>query len=974
MPFKFAVTGLVFVALSSSCGPSDESELIVGASPELGDADQALATTTFLAQADGEAQSANPSTNLGAAAEFGADLDPVRQAFVRFTVANVPGRFTKATMRCYVTNATPDGPEIYAASSTWSESTLSWNNRPALYGAALVDLGAVGLGVWLDVDVTAAVKGNGTYTFALIADSYDAMACASRETGANAPQLVVQYETTARFTAAADAEVRSATPSTNYGSSAEFGADNSPIRHAYLRFEVAGVLGPIVKATLRCFVVNPSPDGPRLFLTSNQWAEKTLTYANRPAPAGSALADIGAAASGTWLSLNVTSAVKGNGTVSFVFVPTSGDALACSSREAAANRPELVLELGVLPAPVVDAGIAMDAGVAVDAGTPVVPTVTVGAVLPMNWNLGSLSGTVFYVGGPAALDSNPGTVTSPFKTVATALSKVVALTPTTIVVRSGEYREGQLVISQNKQVRLVNYPGERVSFVGSETFASGWTDEGSLSFHAYTPRPVNFGSGLDNASGFADPAAQYPDQAWVGTRALKQVLTKAEVSAGKFFVDSANQRLYLTAADRASGVVEASKLPWFLRMQGGPSSVEGVRIARYSNALGDYGVVRVEHATDRTTPLTGCALRHVEIVDSSMQALAVVTSQGVAPWVYPEDIVKNFTLDHVTIERSGWMGAAVVWVDGFYVKSTRIADSNPFDEFRHSPQSGAIKTSRVRNIVIEDSVFENNRSHGLWFDQSNYDVTIARVKSRNNSGTQLFWEISDKLLVIDSFFQSPVGGSNAVKVAGASGVRLVNNTIIGGKDSLGIYTDSRSIAGCANPSQPLCQNSFGSDRDDKRPAVATLDWLPRIDLMLNNLIMNPTAAGFCGGPVAVCLTTTNGAAVNPVETILHQADNARGIPATRLDGNVYVNGTGVLVRAGTGSFSAVSTWAAALAASPYGLSAQEVAGKSGASWASGAGPSAALTAQNHEAVAVPTDARINAYLPAGLRHYGVVTP
>ncbi len=1007
----------VALSLLSGCALDDEGGLVINTPVDDSAAEQALANVTFVAEADAEAQSASPSTAFGTGLEFGADQSPVRQGFVRFNVAGVPGTITRATLRCYVVNGSPDGPQVFSTANGWTESSLTWNTRPAPVGAALVDLGSVAVNAWLDVDVSSAVKANGTFSFTWVATSADAVACASRETGAQAPQLVVQYESAVHVAASADSEVRSSPATANYGTSTEIGSDGNPVRLAYLRFDVAGVTAPIKKATLRCYVVNGTTDGPRVFTVANSWSESALTYNNRPLPSGAALADTGAVAQGAWFAVDVSAAVKGNGSYSFLLDPTSTDALGCSSREATSNRPELLLELGVVAGvdagqPVdagtvpdagspVDAGSAVDAGGAIDSGTRVDAGVTVdagavvdagaavidagaavdagtaavvGAVLPHLWNLASLSGTVFYVGGAGAADSNPGTVTSPLATVAAALSKTAALTPTTIVVRGGTYREGLLTVPVNKQVRLVAYPGELVTFTGSQVFSSGWTTEGALSFHAYTAQPVNFGSGLFDTSPFADPAAQYPDQVWVGSQTLKQVLSKAEVVNGKFYVDAAAGRVYLTTADATAGVVEASKLAWFLRIQGGPTVVEGLRISRFSNALGDYGVVRVEHGSTRTTPLAGCVLRHLEIVDSAMQAIQMATAvwAGTAP-VYPEDIVKDVLVEHVTIERSNWMGMSATLVDGLTIRFAKITTSNLFNEFKYAPQSGALKTSRVRGIVIEDSVFENNHSHGLWFDQSNYDATLARVKSRGNLGTQLFWEISDRLLVIDSYFESPPGAANAIKIAGSSGVSLVNNTIVGGRDSIGVYTDSRSMPGCADPSQPLCPGSYSSDRDDYRPRIATIDWMPRLDLMLNNLVLNPET-GYCGGPVGMCITTHNSNATVTVQSILHGADASRGIPATRLDGDVYVNGTNAVVNSGGVNYLGITNFAAALAASPYNLGTQEAAGKSGASWGSGSGPSAALISKNAEAAPIPVDARLNAYLAAGTRRYGKVTP
>lgn len=151
------------------------------------------------------------------------------------------------------------------------------------------------------------------------------------------------------FPASADAEVRSATPNTNYGSSNELGSDRDPVRHAHLRFEVSGLSGPVHSATLRCYAKNGSVNGPALYRTQGAWSEQGLTWNNRPAITGPALVDLGNIPHGTWVEVDVTSVVQGNGRFDFAWIPTSTDSMICDSREAAARHPELRVEAVVDP-------------------------------------------------------------------------------------------------------------------------------------------------------------------------------------------------------------------------------------------------------------------------------------------------------------------------------------------------------------------------------------------------------------------------------------------------------------------------------------------------------------------------------------------------------------------------------------------------------------------------------------------------
>jgi hypothetical protein len=215
------------------------------------------------------------------------------------------------------------------------------------------------------------------------------------------------------------------------------------------------------------------------------------------------------------------------------------------------------------------------------------------------------------------------------------------------------------------------------------------------------------------------------------------------------------------------------------------------------------------------------------------------------------------------------------------------------------------------------------------------------------------------------------GGARALKIAGASGVKLVNNTIVGGADPIGVYVDVRSKPGCADPSQPLCANSYSSDRDTARPIPATLDWMPRIDLMLNNIIAHPTATGYCGTSTALCITATNGTATAPIQTVIHQADPTRGIPQTRIDGNVYTNGSTTTVATAIGKYTTHTAFGTAMAGTPVTIPGIDTNAKTGTTWTNPDGtPTAALTAAHTQAVPIPTDTNINQYLAPGTRHYG----
>ena len=147
------------------------------------------------------------------------------------------------------------------------------------------------------------------------------------------------------FTPIADAYVSASKPSTNFGTSTKLRADGSPIQRAYLRFDVEGVSGTIVRVTLRLHAATAASTGYDLHgLPDTTWGEKAITYSNAPAP-GATVGSSGAYSSGAWTSVDVTSLVSGNGLVSFAVTNASSTAAGFDSRESgSATAPQLVVE------------------------------------------------------------------------------------------------------------------------------------------------------------------------------------------------------------------------------------------------------------------------------------------------------------------------------------------------------------------------------------------------------------------------------------------------------------------------------------------------------------------------------------------------------------------------------------------------------------------------------------------------------
>jgi glucose/arabinose dehydrogenase/fibronectin type 3 domain-containing protein len=153
---------------------------------------------TFSPVADAHVEEAKKNNNYGSAFTLRTVKGSGRNVFesyLRFDVSGVPGPIKSAKLRLSATTATPDGPGVHSALSSWAETAITWATKPARGLAPVDDKAAIAAGATVEYDVKPLVSGNGTVSFALVSTSAVAEDFASREF-ANAtrrPQLIIGY-------------------------------------------------------------------------------------------------------------------------------------------------------------------------------------------------------------------------------------------------------------------------------------------------------------------------------------------------------------------------------------------------------------------------------------------------------------------------------------------------------------------------------------------------------------------------------------------------------------------------------------------------------------------------------------------------------------------------------------------------------------------------------------------------------------
>jgi hypothetical protein len=154
------------------------------------------------------------------------------------------------------------------------------------------------------------------------------------------------------FSPSADTYVSQDSPTTAYGGTSSFSIVASPsAKQAFICFTVSGLPnGAVVgSAKLRLFVSNDSTSG-GIFnrISTTGWGEN-ITWNSKPAIDGPVVATLGAVALNTFIYVDLTGVITGNGTYNFaISLPSANsNTLGYASREAStvANRPTLTIML-----------------------------------------------------------------------------------------------------------------------------------------------------------------------------------------------------------------------------------------------------------------------------------------------------------------------------------------------------------------------------------------------------------------------------------------------------------------------------------------------------------------------------------------------------------------------------------------------------------------------------------------------------
>ncbi|KAI1704794.1 right handed beta helix region domain-containing protein [Ditylenchus destructor] len=409
------------------------------------------------------------------------------------------------------------------------------------------------------------------------------------------------------------------------------------------------------------------------------------------------------------------------------------------------------------------------------------------------------AGAVFV--SPSGNDANAGTEAAPLKNPVTAVSR--AASGGTIVFRAGLYYEAELG-KITKKVTLQPYPHEKAYLLGSAP-VSGWVLEGAIWRKSGWTNPLEPTTCPAEAIDPSYPNACMPEQVFVAGNPLSQVSSKAAVTTGKFFMDTANSALYIGTNPTNQLVEVSTKWRAFQFDTGAEGSVvRGLGIAHYAPHWDESQLAAVISNAASVT------------FESNLFTQNAGTALGIFK---PDNIVRSNYIGY-----NGYRG-----VNGNRCDRTQFVgntvDNNNQEHFRIDSCGGyctvaGIKVAHTDNLVVAYNYFRNNIGTGFWCDLGCTDAVVTKNVATGNLKHGLYYEVSSRAIIASNIIAN--NKYNGLKISGSDQVRVYNNDFVKNGNNLGIFDDPRLPA----------------DADPNYSAVLGLSWNTANTEIRNNLFSN----------------------------------------------------------------------------------------------------------------------------------------
>lgn len=368
-----------------------------------------------------------------------------------------------------------------------------------------------------------------------------------------------------------------------------------------------------------------------------------------------------------------------------------------------------------------------------------------------------------------------------FRTIAEA-AKLVG-PGDTVLIHSGTYRETVLVENSgtpDKPIRFLAAPGAYVLLTGADQLTN-WrketgADEKDNIYSTEWDRdlvPTHNGKRMD------DNPTMRTEQVMVQDYKLAQVMNRAALSRGTFWVDAEGKRLYVWSSENEKlpdRRVDVAVRPLIWRTTGENVSVKGLRFRYAANpaqqaAAQFHGVGGV---------IEDCVFERTNSVGASFRA--------------PKQTVRR-----CTFQDNGQMGFGASTAHDSVLDNIIVRNNN-VKNFGRGWEAGGDKIVLTRGMIIQNSQFVDNRGTGIWFDIGNEDCIVRNCLLANNEDTGIFYEISyglqlrDNVIAGNGWARYPGwwGGWSGASLSSSPGAVVERNLFVGNREGFDFREQNRT--------------------------------------------------------------------------------------------------------------------------------------------------------------------------------------
>ena len=377
-------------------------------------------------------------------------------------------------------------------------------------------------------------------------------------------------------------------------------------------------------------------------------------------------------------------------------------------------------------------------------------------------------------------DSNPGTQALPFKSLQKAID--ASADGGTVVMNSGIYRQGHVGVSRSLTIQAA--PHAEVWLKGSR-IVNNWTQDGSNWVSAgWAPDFCN--TCTVNPDSTKEGMAAYPAQLFINEEPITQVATQAEVSAGKFYVDTANKKIYL-GSDPASKIVEVSDSPRGLTVAtSGSFRLLGINFAQYSP--------QQNFAKGGQAYNVGPSQIYIDSVSSALVENSVIVQSANGGLTFGSS--KNVTIKNSGFYDNGGGSLALNQSSDIAINDNKFERGNSagfnVDSCGNYCTVGNLKITHSENISIKNNFLTDTKAVGIWCDEGCINTNIINNFVSNHRRGAIMYEVSSKAIIAGNIVESSKYG---IEVGGSDHVKIYNNTLSRNERDMRVYEDKR-INGC----------------------------------------------------------------------------------------------------------------------------------------------------------------------------------